>query len=671
MLIIDDNMYKLAKMQESLLKVNSGDKHSHLESYIKTVTDIDAKAFKDLVSLIKDADKYNQTLEDELVYLDKIKVAYDQLLELQLKFKKVCEENGNDKLVLSDMSQLNIEYIEDRISAINGYLVNIKNIDQNKRKLELLNEQLVDEEKKREFLNKKVLVLERKLKESFLHATIRQVVFGKLQTFNMVNEYEKIGYDLNSLIENEEVLNIKFKNSNLQLMEMTEKYETAKVCHSNLFNVDSRHIIEDIEKEFYNIKYKYVMLKILKLLVSEVNNYELARVKRRELVELLNTRELCLVKINIKNPLNILELIGLNSQIEELDSLAASVETIRNIRSQISNITFKTEDMINQNNDYLISLSDTKEMIKSNIGMNDFDITTFDDIVEEEVKSKEIVLNNQVVRVSSIPSNFKYNIAIQKARGVIERICKINVREAERNRPKKGYTPELVIGPKEKIVTKEKSVVYVIPDIVVSKQNKEIEKEAKVDEIKILEPVDVILPVVETSKVDNSIELEDLSITIDDEPIFNEVIDNDVVEKPVVEEVIPVQMETYEKENNNVKTEIVDTNIFETAATPFSEPVFFSEKFDNGLVDSNQVNVSEPVNYIEKEVQLLPEMETLFPDLGASVEEEVVAESVMPDAFWITEPIPENTEEKVELSFEEQINALLAETNNESVVRRR
>ena len=36
-------------------------------------------------------------------------------------------------------------------------------------------------------------------------------------------------------------------------------------------------------------------------------------------------------------------------------------------------------------------------------------------------------------------------------------------------------------------------------------------------------------------------------------------------------------------------------------------------------------DVSEPVNYIEKEVQLLPEMETLFPDLGASVEEEVVA----------------------------------------------
>lgn len=684
MLMIDDNMYKLARMQESLLKVATGDKHSHLESYIKNVTNIDANAFNDLVNLIKDADKYNQTLEDELSYLEKIKIAYDQLLELQHRFKNVCEENGEDNLELSDMSLLNIEYIENRISAINGYLINVKNIDQNKRKLELLNEQLVDEEKKREFLSKKILILERKLREDFLHASIKQVVFGKLQSLDIVTEYEKIGYDVNSLIENEEVLNAKIKNANIQLTEVTEKYETAKVCHSNLFNFDSKNIIEEIEKEFYTSKYKYSMLKILKLLANEVDNYELAKVKRNELVELLNIRGLCLEKLNIKNPLNILEVMGIDSQLEEINTLSDSIETIHIIRSEISEITFKTEEMINQNNDYLISLNDTKEMIKSKVSMNDFDITTFDDIVEEEVKSQEVILNNQVVKVRTIPDNFKHNIAIQKARGVVERICKISINGLKENKPKEEYTPELIISPKEKIHKEEKiesgSHDFVIPKMGISKKEDVIiNDEPKVEEIQVLEPVEVVIPsVIEKTEdvneqvVDNAFEpeenivIEELSLKIKEEPIIEQ-------EKQTVqiEEEKPVLVETHVEEQPIVEmVNAVDTNIFETT-TPFNEPVLFSEKTDNDLGVVNQVP-EENVNLVQEEVQLMTEAEPLLPDLNTQVEEKIVNDAAMPDAFWITEQVPESTEEdKTELSFEEQINALLAENNNETVLRKR
>mgnify|MGYP003309447929 CR=1 FL=1 len=35
-----------------------------------------------------------------------------------------------------------------------------------------------------------------------------------------------------------------------KLEELTEKHEIARVCHNNLLNADSRHILDEIEKEF-------------------------------------------------------------------------------------------------------------------------------------------------------------------------------------------------------------------------------------------------------------------------------------------------------------------------------------------------------------------------------------------------------------------------------------
>ena len=45
MLVIDDNMFKLARMQESLLKVATGDRSYHLNNYIKNITAIVVNTF--------------------------------------------------------------------------------------------------------------------------------------------------------------------------------------------------------------------------------------------------------------------------------------------------------------------------------------------------------------------------------------------------------------------------------------------------------------------------------------------------------------------------------------------------------------------------------------------------------------------------------------------------
>ena len=264
MLMIDDNMYKLAKMQESLLKVATGDRRYHLDNYIKNITMIDAKAYEELVRMMKDASKYNQTLEDELLYLEKIRKTYDDVMELQIRFKRVCEQYGFNNLVLSDMSLLNIDYVDNRISTISGYLNNINNIERNKKKLECLNEQLVNEEKKRDFLSKKIEIFEKKLRDDFIHASFKQVVFGKMETFAIISEYSKLGYDVLSLLDNEEELNNKYNIINAQCADIGERYEAAKFCYNNLLNEESKKFKEEIEREFYLVKYKYIMLKILK-----------------------------------------------------------------------------------------------------------------------------------------------------------------------------------------------------------------------------------------------------------------------------------------------------------------------------------------------------------------------------------------------------------------------
>ena len=614
MLMIDDNMFKLARMQESLLKVATGDRRYHLDNYIKNITVIDAKLYDNLVNIIKDASKYNQTLEDELLYLDKIKMSYDQLAELQMRFKNVCKQYGENNLVLSDMSLLNMEYVDNRISAINGYLTNIKNIKVNKNKLEVLNEKLVDEEKKREFLNKKISLFEKKLRDDFVHASLKQVVFGKLESFDIISEYSKLGYDVVSLLDNPLELDNKYRNINVQSTEISEKYEAAKLCYNNLFDTDSKNIISEIEKDFYLIKYKYIMLKILKLLVNETLDCDTAKVKRENFLELINNRDVCLKKLGINNPLNIIDIVDINGQLKELAVLSDTVKNIHSIRKEISELSNRTEKMINENNGYLISLSDTKEMILSKVGFNDVDITSLDDIIEEEVESSKIILDNQVVMVKSISSSFKLLLSKQKAYGVIERICKMNAKKdgvyGQKDTKVEEMVPELVISPMEEI---------------------------------------------SSTITENAIANDDAS-----EEIVNEnVLMLDPASFPLVDkEVSEVSLDNINDINKNVDTVVsnkveLDSSIFETTV-PFSGPIMFSDRTDN-VVDVKK----------EEKVEDLFTLPTL--DIKENETE------LMPDAFWIVDSNVGSTENEVSngLSFDEQINALLAETPKEEVIRRR
>ena len=81
----------------------------------------------------------------------------------------------------------------------------------------------------------------------------------------------------------------------------------------------------------------------------------------------------------------------------------------------------------------------------------------------------------------------------------------------------------------------------------------------------------------------------------------------------------------------------------------------FSDRTDN-VVDVQKDDK------VEEEVINLPVLEAKENELN-----------LMPDAFWIVDDKTEGFEDEIPngLSFDEQINALLAETQNEEVVRKR
>ena len=71
-----------------------------------------------------------QNLEEEIQFLEAIKDNYNQLMELQLGFRKVCELYGAKELKLSDLSQLNIDYVDNRINTRNYFFSKLTKFEQ-------------------------------------------------------------------------------------------------------------------------------------------------------------------------------------------------------------------------------------------------------------------------------------------------------------------------------------------------------------------------------------------------------------------------------------------------------------------------------------------------------------------------------------------------------------
>ena len=255
-----DDLRKLAKMMEVLLNRTQDNKEINLEKYVDIVKQIDSDSFEKLFTLLKQFQYRNLTLEEELEFLEKVSSSYQQMLEQQIGFKNVYKLYSDEELQLSNLEQVNIDYIIDRISNISGYLINKKNIEFNQNNLSELNKRLVAEEIEKNNLNKRLLDFEEILRDSFICAEGRCINNGKLDYVSVLSEYDIIGIDFKDLLYDEKNLKERLSLINSEKIENDEKLKIAEICFDNSPSVDNGQILEDIKNENLKLRYKFTLL---------------------------------------------------------------------------------------------------------------------------------------------------------------------------------------------------------------------------------------------------------------------------------------------------------------------------------------------------------------------------------------------------------------------------
>ena len=598
MLVIEEKMLKLAKMQETLLKVSKDNRQENLEKYIKTISLIDTQAFEFIMEQIKHIDEHNQSLEEEVKYLKEIKDTYDQLEELQTTFKDNCENYGNKQIQLSDLSVIDIGYINKRISAILEYLDNLQNIELNKNRIQELSEKLIEEEKKKIVLDTKLEELEQVLRTSFGSVEGRTIKDGRLEYTNVKLEYEKIGFDLERLINDGEYLRSSIAYLKNEKREISEKIKVAEVCYNSIPSQESKQILDEINVDDLKVKYKLTMLEIVELLNKKCDNYDLFIEKRTNMLDLIKYRIVCMDSLGINASIDPFSRIKIKEQLEIVRALTDNSKVVSNMMREISDLNAKIEEMIFENNGHLIVINDIKEIIVDRIGFNDIDITPT--VSFEELLVRQSVSDNQVIKVRSIGSKLNMGIITQKTSSVIKRVNQMmNIDSTKNVEKKEEIVPELLIVP------------------VTSKKEESIEEtEVTIEEITADQNMD---EVVEVEKKE--------------------------------EELIPVlEVPVISTPTTDMFSE--PSTLFENVV-PFDEPALFIDRAEEDASKKENV-VTEPVLFDKIEF-----VDTTNNNDNSAMVDDIV--DAMPDVFWVTQDDKvSSTDESVNtLSFDEQINALL------------
>lgn len=639
MLIIDENMYRLAKMQETLLKVSNANKEENLKKYIETVLQIDTKAYSDILEEIKHINEHNQSLEKELEFLDKIKKAYDQLLELQSGFKNICQLYGNNDLKLSDLSRLNIEYIEDRINIISGYLINKKNIKDNERRLGKLNEELIDQEKQKNLLSKRLKELESELRDNFINAEGRVIVGGQLQYVSVISEYKELGYDFKHLLSDYDTLDKLLSRVNADRIDTEEKLRTAEICYENAPSIDSKQIYDEIDREYLRVKYRLTMLKILELLSKSYNQYDMFKKKREDLIDLIKYRFSCLEKLGVRISIDPFGRTRVSEQFDVVSSLKDNSRDIDRIKKEIVDLNQRLEEMVSQNSIYMATIRDTKNLVSSRTGTSDIDITEVTWDVDEYFEEK-VFSDNQVTSVRNIPKQFNMGIVSQKTNHVIRRVYEmVNTGSLKKDSKSTVLSPELVIVQKPVVTSENKESLFGFEQVDDSTSMDEILDEVSIEK-KSVEKLN--FPVLETDSTSNEVD--------------------DTIDEVVEQEEENAMFEKIDDDKVQQEVESYDSDIFMTV-DPFLETPLFTDRVDDVEVkvgDSSKVVDEDRDNNIQIE-----KLKEVTNDVSSDLDDMIKLEDEMPDAFWIVqgendivEEDNSNENDGIVLSFDEQIKLL-------------
>lgn len=623
MIDINDKDFKLLKMTESLLSRVDDDRlrEDALDRYAILSKKIEEKSFQELVRRIKEY-KHNQTLEEELDELEEIDNSYIQLEETQYKFKNIYKMYTDKKLSLSELDEIDIEKIRNRKNLVLGYLVNKKNIQELKKQLEEWNEQLINEDKKRANARDKFKRLEDELRKSFVNAEGRKETVSAYTSVR--NEYEDNGMDLNKLIQDKEFMDETYRTITSRRQEKEELLETGKICYESNPSKENKEILNNLRMEAVKVRYQLSLIKIARLIASEMDEYDKLIDKREQLLDLIKKRVSYLGTLGKKFVVDPFGRVKIQEQLGYIEtSLEDNSKIIMRIRKSINEGSNRLEELINDNSTFLSELN-TQDM--------EFicDKKRFGDIFDtkDDNDDEKIVLDNQVVSVRDTSQGFRTNIVREKTSGVIRRVYEMIMNE-EIPDSKMEEAPQLVM----------EEVDNDIEDIL---------------DDKITQPAD------------DMFELDDISSDTYDSDKHDGIISSGSF---------------VDKDNSNIKEEkpivsipheyldkINDQSLFENnEGNPFESIKLFNDKASNSLdkTKGNRENMSmeDVVSLRDNKDDSASFKLDSFPQTESQeLEDEGMEklESELPDAFWITNSNSSPAEDNVTKidSIDEQVKKL-------------
>lgn len=436
MIDINDNDFKLLKMNESLLsKIKDKDLiDKTIKDYSLLAKKIDERNYQEFISRIKNK-KHNQTLEEELSYLEELENEYTQLEELQCKFRNIYNMYCDDELSLSDLSTIKIDKIRERKNLISGYLINIKNIDTTKGELEKFNEQLIFEDKKKTNNREKYLRLEEELKNAFINAEGRKETVSAYTSVK--NEYEENGFDIQRLVNDKEYLNSKLIEVQNIRKEKEDLLKTGKICYENMPSKENKEVLNSLNVDAIVARYQLSLLKIVNLIVNYQDSYDKLLEKREQLLDLIKKRVSYLGTLGKKFVVDPFSRIKIQEQVGYIEtSLEDNTRMISRIRKSINESSNKLEELMNKNSEFLMIIpQEHDDYIVDKLSFGDVDVSSVDDniLVGDWTNIVDSVYDNQVISVKEIPNSFKKDIVSEKTRGVITRVYEMVIEDSALN----------------------------------------------------------------------------------------------------------------------------------------------------------------------------------------------------------------------------------------------
>ena len=444
MVDINDNDYKLLKMNESLLsKLSSDDDRfkKAIDTYKELAIKIDRSNYNDFIDKINKCSN-NQSLQEELEYLEELENDYGQLNEIQCRFRNIYNTYGLDEdFKLSDLDRIDIDGISERRNLISGYLINNKNIADSKKKLDEYNDKLIALNKEEEDNSKRYHYLEEELKRMFLDAEGR-IVDSSMKYTSVKIEYSDNEFDLGILLEDSELLEQTFKQALSEEMEQKEVLNAVDICYDKIPTKENRETRDVTRIDTIKANYRLALIKIVRLISHYENTYDKMIEKREQLKDLIKKRNEYLKILGKRYSVDPFGRIKVDEQLNYIKTnLRDNAREIARVRKLINEVSNRLDEMNSKNSSFLTELNSSDiSFIKDTTSLSDISVGLDDDLIEQT----KVYLDNQVVNVRDISSEFKIDRVHEKTDGVINRVYQM-ISDDTKNEKTNTYNPELVV----------------------------------------------------------------------------------------------------------------------------------------------------------------------------------------------------------------------------------